>query len=790
MITINKIKIIAASLLIGIMVSISPAFADGTNSQSGGSIDQAKTLSLDDLKSSLDPKSMSDYSKKQYQTIFGCPGGLFSVSEGNCDTTALGMVLGQFNLIALIMGCIVVFYVIIGGSINTAASGEVLGRQWSSAWLPIRTTMAFGLILPLSTTSPYSPAQMATLYAVTVGDNVATGVVKRLSEKVANRELTAGGQIPKVSQLASISLAGSVFCAANEWNAITANGTSKKNTPLYSLDLDWEVFDKDVPGNVEYAADPSQIDEITFGSTGICGSIDLLNEGAPEAEDTTMSARKARAFSAANALIISELNVYANLEKQMRAEKITSKVIELYRSTPEDLDPEIVKSIEAYKKVISDHIAAFPAKLSTAINNGYGKIDPKEFLDHSVVHYTDINKLLYKMAAYSNAPIDTARSINTSIKNGKWNSCLASMESCKEEVEDPQVAEILAGGSTSTMGVMQLVIESTKGISVTTDDEGKPSALATMEEIEGTDPEKMMDKFGASTKAIILESFGAIGSIGGDDHGSISMDFSFNPMIYLHNVGQSVITAITTFYGVTIAAGVIAGAADGNIMTGWTGVGKGVLAGLELLVGYMSPYILALVAAGMAFIMISLVPIIIGIYGYLSIMIMSIQGVAAAPFAVVLLASPEGQGGTNQTAQRFLLHLTHLFLAPLIFVVGGLASVTLIIVGANIMIYAFIADMNFMGSDSWIVNIFSVFVFIVLLYQMVMRLSNFQLELQTQVMEVLGGGFHRSLGSDLVPNTGNIINQSEKAIGDTTGRAREHAEKISKWAKTKINSPR
>jgi hypothetical protein len=159
---------------------------------------------------------------------------------------------------------------------------------------------------------------------------------------------------------------------------------------------------------------------------------------------------------------------------------------------------------------------------------------------------------------------------------------------------------------------------------------------------------------------------------------------------------------------------------------------------------------------------------------------MAIQGVAAAPFAVVLLANPEGQGATNQTFQRFLLHLTHLMLAPMIFVLGGVASLLLIIVGANIILNVFLYDMNFYGSESWVIIIASIFVLIWTLYQLVHKTALIQLSLQDDIMQILGGSFHKALGGDVAGEVKSISRGAEGVAQKSMAGAAKFSENAGK----------
>jgi conjugal transfer/type IV secretion protein DotA/TraY len=710
------------------------AYAQGTSSSSGQT---NLGISMDDLKASLSAENMSEYSAPQYAAIFGCPGGFFG---GDCDATAFGVIVGQFNLIALIMGVIVVGYVVFGGAINTAASGEILGRNWSSTWLPIRTCMAFTLILPLSGTAPYSPSQMAALYAVVVGDNIATTAVKKVVGMVGKGEIITAGQIPKASKMTSLNLAGSVFCAANEWNALTNGGTKNTNTVLYSVD-EGNFFDRDAKGNVAYQVNLNDVESIDFGTSGTCGSIyfpelgvfDSTWMGDPPPDEVNKEA----AFIASRKVIIDELNAYATIEKDMRAKGITGKQIEAYLSTSEELPAEVVSAIEEYQATFQDMAVAFPTNLANTIKSSFGEVDANEFLNRTVIHYTDINKILYKMAVVSSAPNGVASEVNNGLYNTSWDVCFAANESCTKQIENDDLKQATNEGKmASTMPATKLLKKAILGSSASTPGVagGAGKTGESFDFASLTNPEAFMTKAGQAVKTTVLEVISA-------NSGDIAMDFSLNPLIYLHGIGEALINLCMMMIIGLFGLGLLTGNAGG--------IALGAAAVMDIAMTFIGPFIMTLLVGAGAMMFIGFIPIIVGIYGYLSIMVMAIQGVAAAPFAVVLLTSPEGQGGTNHTTQRFLLHLTHLFLAPLIYVLGAVATLAILVVGANILIFTFIYDMNFFGGDGFIANVAAVVFFVWIMYNMVIKTSTYQLVFQNEVMQILGGAFHSPLAESM-----------------------------------------
>ena len=82
-----------------------------------------------------------DVSVKVINQIFG---GL--VNGGN---DAFGSAISTFNGAILIVGGILATYTILAGTIGTAHDGEMLGKKFSSVWIPIRYSLSTALVLPV-----------------------------------------------------------------------------------------------------------------------------------------------------------------------------------------------------------------------------------------------------------------------------------------------------------------------------------------------------------------------------------------------------------------------------------------------------------------------------------------------------------------------------------------------------------------------------------------------------------------------------------------------------------------
>lgn len=106
-------------------------------------------------------KSVSMFLQKLFGSLVGLAGG----PAGGLDP--LIAVLGFFNGFVLIVGSLLLGYTIVAGTMQTAHDGEMLGKKWSSMWVPLRTSLGVFSILPIF--NGYAAVQVMVMWLVLQG---------------------------------------------------------------------------------------------------------------------------------------------------------------------------------------------------------------------------------------------------------------------------------------------------------------------------------------------------------------------------------------------------------------------------------------------------------------------------------------------------------------------------------------------------------------------------------------------------------------------------------------------
>jgi conjugal transfer/type IV secretion protein DotA/TraY len=115
-------------------------------------------------------RNPADMSIKYLGDIFGIVGNAL-IGEGN---SVLAEIFRIFNIIVLSLGTITVVYTVIASTLNTAQEGEVMGKKWSSMWLPLRSAGGLALLLP--TSSGYSLIQILMMTIILKGVDAGNAV--------------------------------------------------------------------------------------------------------------------------------------------------------------------------------------------------------------------------------------------------------------------------------------------------------------------------------------------------------------------------------------------------------------------------------------------------------------------------------------------------------------------------------------------------------------------------------------------------------------------------------------
>lgn len=119
---------------------------------------------------------------------------IFGNWEGTEQIPMLGVAMQQLNIFALAFGTLMFTMVAVVGTLNSAQDGEVLGKKWSSTWVPLRFILGTGLMVPLTT--GYSTAQHGILWLALMGSGGASTLWSAALTNFTGTQAAAAVQSP------------------------------------------------------------------------------------------------------------------------------------------------------------------------------------------------------------------------------------------------------------------------------------------------------------------------------------------------------------------------------------------------------------------------------------------------------------------------------------------------------------------------------------------------------------------------------------------------------------------
>lgn len=294
-------------------------------------------------------------------------GNLFSPVEGDLSIKMLGKIFGgllaaggadplkdlisTFNGAVLAVGGVLVAYTIFAGVIGTAHDGEMLGKKFSSVWVPIRTALGTALVIPIN---GYCGMQILVMWLVVQGIGLADTVWSSLVEGDAlmtgSIQATAY-QSPEALKLAN-SLAVATICVK----------AAQMNSDINNMGETWSAYPS---GNNIYFG----MKDSYFRKTS-CGQLALIDETqTPIATAAGEFSNVAETIGTAksNLPIIQAHNAAAkqmisSLSGSLSPFVVKTPLGDTFRVSSDTLNyptGAIKSAVEEYNKTISDAVKAY-----------------------------------------------------------------------------------------------------------------------------------------------------------------------------------------------------------------------------------------------------------------------------------------------------------------------------------------------------------------------------------------------------------------------------------------------
>lgn len=117
------------------------------------------------------PSNANDQSILYLGKIFGHMGSVLLPANANQLFPAMFRI---FNIMILTIGTIMLTYTTVIAAIHTAQEGEMMGKKWSSVWMPLRSAVGIAILVPAS--NGYSMVQIAMMWIIIQGVGAANQI--------------------------------------------------------------------------------------------------------------------------------------------------------------------------------------------------------------------------------------------------------------------------------------------------------------------------------------------------------------------------------------------------------------------------------------------------------------------------------------------------------------------------------------------------------------------------------------------------------------------------------------
>ncbi|WP_137921281.1 DotA/TraY family protein [Hydrogenophaga sp. 2FB] len=248
--------------------------------------------------------SLGDFMPKEGDMSLWVLKAIFGDWNADTQVPMLGAAMQQLNIFALAFGTLMFTWVSIIGTLNSAQDGEVLGRKWSSTWVPLRFIMGTGMMVPLST--GYSTAQHLILWLAMAGSGGGSAVwghaMKGFAGSQAQTAVESALHQQKVEHLLKDVLLAEVCLAiktesSQQAHGITVkplaapDGSTYRTTLQYGLPNTSEMNNCGEVNSLQYVR-TSRSFAVQSATSGILGRSDAIAGASSGDEKATAAAMK------------------------------------------------------------------------------------------------------------------------------------------------------------------------------------------------------------------------------------------------------------------------------------------------------------------------------------------------------------------------------------------------------------------------------------------------------------------------------------------------------------------
>lgn len=304
-----------------------------------------------------------DQSLKMLNAMFG---NLKIFGEAGSDTFADSVLI--FNGGVLILGGVLVVYSLLVGTIGTAHDGEMMGKKYSSVWVPLRTVLGTALVLPIVGGGSYCLMQLIVGWLIVQGVGLADKVWGAyMTEKNLVQAATVGVRAKEASDVvwkvfeSSVCMRGleKIYNNNKTNSPLTMSATFGVNKVTATKEMSWSYGLKD--GNVG------------MFTSDTCGKVNLSTEAAFSQINAFDNAYSEQAG------VIPEMSKTEMKQAIENAKRVAEKATSTMLASADSLANAYVSNPQMSEAEISTNINGFLASYNSSLREAAGIVLNKAF---------------------------------------------------------------------------------------------------------------------------------------------------------------------------------------------------------------------------------------------------------------------------------------------------------------------------------------------------------------------------------------------------------------------------
>ena len=634
------------------------------------------------------------------------------------------------NYIAMILFIFLVIYIGWSAVIKTAADGQVLGKNWSPVWLPLRTGVAMALMYPMSVTSSgeganvkVSTVQNAVIYLAMVGSEIADKEAELIYDKLPVKGIVNINSSMLGVDKYPVDIMANLICH-NTMNIddfdeddnvkyyLERSQMKSSSSALSTNTLPYMKFEElsDALSKARDLLSYSDVVLLMGGNTAYCGKV-YFRKGVQTSSDGSSFDDAMENSDPGEALSDFITKYRQNWERQSNTlvnnflmesllgfDEMAKAIAETESETYEDALKinDFTQSIENGYTIgsVTHQFIEKRAELINDFRTNVKNIANASTANGALKHYFDYMKTKGWAGLYGVYfgigqvgeifPKSLEKSIEGRVyvdiapsrKGGYFDQIADSLFSFFISNEDAEFTDRIHNNLVGQINLIRRALANSNDLDTS------PSSIASCSDKGDCQVNEEKFKSGVKTQLNGSGLFDALTSRGGDE--STDLSGSVFPVATLQNFGSTLVNIGTVSHGISVTMYALASSLGATSATSMLfGEAKGAARGL--LIG--GPLMIAMAVGTMGFTLgifltyvLPMMPTLIGIMMIAGYFVMIIEAYGASPLAVVQMATPEGEGISGTRMERAISILAALLLTPSLNVMGFIASITMLFV--------------------------------------------------------------------------------------------------------------